>query len=99
MLNVIIKAIFFVIGKIGDIVLLPIMAIVNSLFPNISFSLDHIFNYIAIGFQYITFIFKLLMIPPFCIQLVLAIFTFHFTLIVSVRTYHFIVYLYNKFKP
>lgn len=99
MLNVIIKAIFFVIGKIGDIVLLPIMAIINSLFPDISFSLDHIFNYITMGLQHITFIFKLLMIPPFCIQLVLAIFTFHFSLIVGVRTYQFIVHIYNKFKP
>ena len=99
MLNIIIKAVFFIIGKVADIILLPIMAILNSIFPNVNFSLDFIFNYINYGLQYIKFFFLALGIPSLCIQLVVAIFTFHFTFFIGVQGYLFIMKMYEKFKP
>ena len=99
MLNIIIKAVFFIIGKVADIILLPIMAVLNSIFPTVNFSLDFIFNYINYGFQYIKFLFLALGIPSLCIQLVIAIFTFHFTFFIGIHTYLFIMKMYEKFKP
>lgn len=99
MLNILIKAVFFIIGKVADIVLLPIMSILNSIFPSVNFSLDFIFNYLIYGLQHIKFFFLALGIPSLCIQLVIAIFTFHFTFFIGVHTYLFIMKMYEKFKP
>ena len=99
MLNIIIKAIFFIIGKIGDIILLPIMAIVNALIPNLSVSMDNIFSYLEMGFQYIPFALKCLLIPSFCIEIVITIFTTYLSFVVGVRVYNFIMKVYKNFKP
>lgn len=99
MLNIIIKAIFFIVGKIGDIILLPIMAIVNALIPNLNVSLNNIFGYLEMGFQYIPFFLKLLLIPSFCIEIVVIIFTTYLSFVVGVRVYNFIMKVYKNFKP
>lgn len=99
MLNVIIKAVFFIIGKIGDIVLYPIFALINTIFPTVSFSLNYVFNYLSYGLQYVKFFFLTLGIPSICIQIVIAIFTFHFSLFIGVRSYLFVMKVYDKFKP
>lgn len=99
MLNVIIKAVFFIIGKIGDIVLFPIFTLINTIFPTVAFSLNYVFNYLSYGLQYVKFFFLTLGIPAICIQLVIAIFTFHFSLFIGIRAYLFTVKIYDKFKP
>lgn len=99
MLNIIIKAIFFIVGKIGDIILLPIMAVVNALIPNLSVSMNNIFQYLEMGFQYIPFALKCLLIPSFCIEIVVIVFTTYLTFVVGVRVYNFIMKVYKNFKP
>lgn len=99
MLNIIIKAVFWLVGKIGDIVLIPIMSVINAIFPSFSFNLDYIFTYLGYGFNYIIYFLKLLMIPPVCIQFILSVFTISLSLAVGIRGYQFIVRVYNKFKP
>lgn len=99
MLNIIVKAIFFIVGKIGDIILLPIMAVVNALIPNLSVSMDNIFSYLEMGFQYIPFALKCLLIPSFCIEIVVIVFTTYITFVVGVRVYNFIMKVYKNFKP
>lgn len=99
MLNIIIKAIFWIIGKIGDIILLPIMAIINALIPNFSISLNDIFSYLEMGFQYIPFVLKSFLIPSFCVEIVFLVFTTYLSFVVGVRVYNFIMKVYNNFKP
>lgn len=99
MLNIIIKAVFAIIGKIGDIILLPIMAIINTLIPNITISMDNLFSYLEMGFNYIPFALKCLLIPSFCIEIVILVFTTYLTLIIGVRSYNFIMKVYKNFKP
>lgn len=99
MLDIIIKAIFFIVGKIGDIILLPIMGIVNLLMPNLSINLDNIFNFLAMGFNFIPFGLKLLLIPPVCIQILVLVFTTYLSFVIGVRVYNFIMKIYNNFKP
>lgn len=99
MLNIIIKAIFWIIGKIGDIILIPITSVINLLVPNLSINFNAIFDYIQMGFSYIPFILKFLMIPSVCISLVVFVFTTYLSLILGIRGYHFIMRIYEKFKP
>lgn len=99
MLNLIIKAIFFIVGKIGDIILIPIMAIINALIPNLSVSMDNIFSYLQMGFQYIPFALKCLLIPSFCVEIVIVVFTTYLSFVVGVRVYNFIMKVYKNFKP
>lgn len=99
MLNVIIKAIFYVIGKIGDIVLAPILTLINSLIPDFSTIFSYMWNYLNQGVQFIKFWCQLLLIPPTCINIVLSILTLTISITVGVRAYSFIVKIYNKFKP
>lgn len=99
MLNIIIKAIFFIIGKIGDIVLAPILLLVNSLIPDFSSIYSTMFEYLMRGINYIRFWCQLLLIPPTCVNIVLTIFTVTLSLTVGVRAYSFITKIYNKFKP
>lgn len=99
MLNIIVNAIFFIVGKIGDIILLPIMAIINALVPNLSVNLDSIFNYLEQGFSFVPFFLKLFLIPPACINIVVVVFTTYLTFIVGIRAYHFIMKVYKNFKP
>lgn len=99
MLNIIISAIFKVIAKIGDIILIPIMALVNALVPNLSVNFDAIFDYLHTGFTSMPFFFKVLLIPSTCIQAVVLIFTYSLSFIIGIRSYHFIMRVYNNFKP
>lgn len=99
MLNILVKAIFWVVGKIADIILIPIMAIVNALVPNLNIDFNNIFSYLEMGFQYIPFFLKLLLIPSYCIEFVVVIFTTYISFVVGVRVYNFIMKVYNKFKP
>lgn len=99
MLNILVKAIFWIVGKIGDIILIPIMAIVNGLIPNLNINFNNIFSYLEMGFQYIPFFLKTLLIPSYCIEFVVVIFTTYISFVIGVRVYNFIMKIYNKFKP
>ena len=99
MLNIIIKALFWIIGKIGDIVLAPILLLINTLLPDLNININAIFSYLEQGFQYIPFFLKVFMIPASLIQLVIIIFTTIVSIIVGLRVYRFILKIYTKFKP
>lgn len=99
MLDILIKAVFFIIGKIGDIILAPIMLLVSALVPSITFNLSNITNFLTNSINYAIFFLKALMIPPECLGIVLLVFTSSVTLITGVRVYNFILKLYDNFKP
>lgn len=99
MLDMIVKAIFFVIGKIGDIIMIPIMAIINVLAPGLNVSLDNIFNYLQMGFQYIPFFLKCLLIPSSCVAITVLVFTTYLSFVIGVRVFNFIMKLYKNFRP
>lgn len=99
MFNLIIKAIFWIIGKIGDIILAPILLVINTFLPSLNIDLNSIFNFLEQGFQYVPFFLKVVMIPSGFIQIVVIIFTALVSIIVGLRSYRFIMKLYTKFKP
>lgn len=99
MFNIIIKALFWIIGKIGDLILTPILALISTLLPNIEINLDSIFNFLEMGFQYVPFFFKSLLIPSGLVQIMVLILTAVIAIVGGLRTYRFIMKLYSKFKP
>lgn len=99
MFNIIIKALFWIIGKIGDIILTPILLVVNTFLPNLNIDFNSIFGFLEQGFQYVPFFFKLLMIPAPLVQLTVIIFIALVSIIGGLRAYRFIMKIYTKFKP
>lgn len=100
MLNVIIKAVFYIVGKLGDIILTPIISGITVLFPDFGtlFTnfLQFINDYVLIALPWA---FKLFCVPKLCIDVIITIATASIAIMVIVRTYVLIVRIYNKFKP
>lgn len=100
MLDVIVKAIFFVIGKIGDIVLTPFIAGISVLFPDFTSLFTQYLSFITSYILYrIVWVFKFFCVPKLCIDVMITIATASLSIMIVVRTYVLIVRLYNKFKP
>lgn len=100
MLDVIVKAIFYVVGKLGDIIITPLISGISLLFPDFatlfyqytSFITTYILNRIV-------WVFKFFCVPKLCIDVMITIATASIAIMVIVRSYVLIVRLYNKFKP
>lgn len=99
MFNMLMNLIFTLIGKIGDLVLSPLISAISVLIPGFSTFVGYIVQYINYGFTYIMFFFKLAMIPKVCIEIVVTIATATLAIMTAVRTYTLIVKIYNYFKP
>ena len=99
MFEMLMNLIFTLIGKIGDLVLSPLIAAISVLIPNFDNFVSYIIQFIDYGFTYITFFFKLLMIPLPCVQMIVTVATATFAIITTVRTFSLIVKVYNYFKP
>lgn len=99
MFNVLMQFVFTLVGKIGDIVLAPLILAVSALIPGFSDFVNYIIQFINYGFTYLIFFIKLLMIPKACIQVVLTVATATLLITVAVRAFALIVRIYNYFKP
>lgn len=99
MFNTLMNLIFTLIAKIGDLILSPLIAAVSLVIPSFSDFVSYIVQFINYGFTYMTFFFKLLMIPKECIEILITIAFASLTIMTAVRTYTLIVKIYNYFKP
>lgn len=99
MFNTLVNLIFTLIAKIGDLILAPLISAITVLIPSFSDFIAYIIQFINYGFTYMTFFFKLLMIPKICIEIVVTIAFASLSIMTVVRTYTLIVKIYNYFKP
>lgn len=99
MFNMLMNLIFTLIGKIGDIVMAPLVAGISALIPSFTDFLSSIIQFINYGFTYIVFFFKLAMIPKACVEIVVTVALASLSIMTIVRTYTLIVKIYNYFKP
>lgn len=99
MLNLLVKVIFFIVAKIGDIVMAPIMLVISSVLPSSIDFFSNIFQFLGNGFSYMVFFLKSLLVPSACVNVVLFVFTAYITLQTGVRAYNLIVKIYDRFKP
>ncbi len=98
MFNMLMNFVFTLVGKLGDIILSPLIAGISVLIPDFSSFVSSILQFINYGFTYITFFFKLLMIPGECLQVLVTVATASLAIITIVRSYTLIVKIYNYFK-
>lgn len=77
----------------------PLISAISLLIPDFSIFISYIVQYINIGFTYLTFFLKLLLIPKQCVMLVITIAFASLSIMTAVRTYTLIVKIYNYFKP
>lgn len=98
MLNLLVRGIFFIIGKIGDIILVPVMIVVDTLISGLVIDYDNVFTYLEMGFNYVPFALKCLLIPSQLLQIVIVVFTFYLALVNGIRIYQFTLRIYNYFK-
>lgn len=98
MLNMLVRVVFFIIGKIGDIIFIPVMTVIDLLISGLNIDYDNIFTYLEMGFNYVPFALKCLLIPSQLLQIVIVVFTFYLTIVNGIRIYQFTLRIYNYFK-
>lgn len=99
MLSILINFIFTIISKVGDLILLPIVSLINTLIPSFSDFYNGILTFIDYAFTYILFFIKLLCIPKACISILVVVATSYFTIVLGIRAYILVQKIYEKFKP
>lgn len=91
--------VFTIVGKIGDMILSPLISAITVLIPSFDDFINYIIQFINYGFTYIAFFIKLLMIPKECIQILVTVALATLTITLTVRSFSLIVKIYNYFKP
>lgn len=99
MLESLISGLFSIIAKLGDLILSPLISAVSVLIPDISSYIGYITYYLGRGISFITWGFRLFMIPRSCATLLITIATATISITLAIRVYTLIVKIYNKFKP
>lgn len=99
MLNILINAIFTIIAKIGDIVMIPIVTLLSGLIPNFSQFYNSIIAFIDYSFTYLIFFFKLLYIPQPCAIALVTVGVAYLNIQVGARALILVMRIYEKFKP
>lgn len=98
MINAIIKGIFYLITKLFDFLLSPIILAITSLFPSLSDMFTHISTFLSYCFTYIRSILALLLINDTMITTLFDYFIILYSIYLVVITVRFAINIYNKFK-
>lgn len=99
MAQMLINVVFWILNFVANIVLAPIMALVNTVIPSFSTFIGAMTSVVSYGLTYVAFFIKLFMIPTPALLLVV---TFGFAILafnVGVRSAGLVLQVYNYFKP
>lgn len=99
MLNILVKAVFYIISAVGSLILMPFTLLIGALFPDVTNFIQGILSYLSDFTQYIPFVFKFLLIPKFCVQALLLLFTVYLSFRFSILAISLVMSLWQKFKP
>lgn len=99
MFGLLVKLIFWIVGKIGDIILAPFMLFANAFIPNFSDFSTGIINFFNNGLQYVGFIFSVFHIPSYCVTAVTTLLSLYVAFKVGFGVYKVVLLIYDKFKP
>lgn len=99
MINLLVKAIFFVITKLYSIILTPFLAIITALFPSLSQYFNYIITFLRYCFTYVRSILRLLLIPDNAVLMLFNYFAILYTIYITTLTIRFAINLYKKLKP
>lgn len=98
MINAIIKGIFWLITKIFNIILYPIVAIITALFPNLTQYFSYITTFFGYCTTYVRTVLNLLLIEQSCIRALFDYFVIMYTIYYSILAVRFAINIYNKLK-
>lgn len=99
MLNLLVKGIFYVITKLFDILLSPIIAVITALFPSLGSLFTYIASFTATSLTYARSIVKLLLITDDMILTLLDYLLITYSIHVIILAIKFGINVYNKLKP
>lgn len=99
MINLLVKAIFFVITKLYSIILTPFLVLITGLFPSLSQYFSSITTFLNYALTYVRSILRLLLIPNEVILLLFNYFAILYTVYITTLTVRFAINLYKKLKP
>lgn len=98
MINAIIKGIFFLVTKLFDFLLSPIILLITGLFPTLTNMFTHISTFLSLCFTYVRSILSLLLINDIMITTLFDYFIILYSIYLIVLAVRFGINIYNKFK-
>lgn len=98
MINAIIKGIFYLITKLFDLLLSPILNVIFTLFPSLSNYFTYITNFLNMCFTYVRSILSLLLINDTMITSLFDYFIILYSIHLTIIAIKFAITIYNKFK-
>ncbi len=98
MINAIIKGIFYLITKLFDLLLSPILSVVFALFPSLANYFTYITNFLNMCFTYVRSILSLLLINDTMITSLFDYFIILYSIHLTIIAIKFAINIYNKFK-
>ncbi len=99
MINLLVKAIFFVITKLFDIIMTPFVAGITALFPDLSTSFFYLNNFLNMCLEYFITVCKLCLIPQGALIMLFDFFLILSAIFVIKQSISLVTTIYNKFKP
>lgn len=104
MLEILVKAVFWVLNFVANLVLAPIMGLLSiivgqNVSDTISVGITSIFDILNIVSKYFVVVIDLLCIPRSLFAFVVTIIASILGYVVFARTYFFAISIYNHFKP
>lgn len=99
MLQIIIKAIFYIITQLYDLLFTPFFSLIYALFPDISNLFTYVNNYLDIGLTYFSTAIDLLCIPRAALILLFDYFAIKYSIYLIRITLKFAIKVYNLLKP
>lgn len=99
MVSAILNGFLKLIMKLTDILFFPINAIIVNLLPSsVSNALNSITQFMELPFQYIGWVFELVHVPTFALELIVAYWVFKYAIVSSVAGVKKVITLYQRFK-
>lgn len=98
MINSIIKGIFYLITKLFDLLLSPILAVIFGLFPSLESYFSYITTFLGYCFTYVRSILSLLLITDSMITALFDYFLILYSIYLTILAIRFGITVYNKFK-
>lgn len=99
MLQIIIKAIFFIIAKIYDLVLSPFFSVIFALFPTVATYFSYITTFLNSAFTYFATCLDLLCIPRTALLLLFDYYAIKYSIYLIRISLKFSIKVYNMLKP
>ena len=99
MINLFVKAIFFVITKLFDIIMTPFVSAITVLFPDVAVAFSYFNNFLTMCLEYMVTVCKLCLVPQGALILLFDFFLILSAIFIIKQSISLVTTIYNKFKP